>query len=294
MLVIFNPVAGRRRAASLWKVLDLLVENGVKVEVAETQHAGHATTLARTAAADGELMVVAAGGDGTIAEVANGLIGSAASLGIIPLGTANVLAKEYRLSTSPRGIANTLAYKRTGLLWPGSAQMAAQSSNRDQIFVQMVGLGFDGAVVQGIQPLLKRAIGRGAYVWQSLWESVAYGFPLLRLSIDGVTHEAASVVVSKGRLYGGPYMLAPNARPEAPGFQVALFENPGTFAALLSGAALPLGLLPRCPGVRVIPARHVQFEANPSPIPAQADGDKMTGTPWAVTDAAAPIALIVG
>ncbi len=62
MLVIFNPVAGRRRAAALWKVLDLLVESGIKLEVAETQHAGHATELARTAARDGLEMVVAAGG----------------------------------------------------------------------------------------------------------------------------------------------------------------------------------------------------------------------------------------
>jgi diacylglycerol kinase (ATP) len=290
MLVIFNPVAGRRRAASLWKVLDLLVENGVKVEVAETQQAGHATELARAGVAAGEDVVVAAGGDGTIAEVANGLIGADSVLGIIPLGTANVLAKEYRLSTSPRDIANTLAYRRTKQLWPGLARM----NGHDQLFVQMVGLGFDGAVVQGIQPLLKRLIGRGAYVWQSVWESVAYGFPVLRLDIDGVAHEAASVVVSKGRLYGGPYMLAPNAHPEAPGFQVALFENPGMFPALLAGAALPLGLLPHCPGVRIVPARHVAFTADNCKIPAQADGDRLSGTPWAVTDAAAPISLIVG
>jgi diacylglycerol kinase (ATP) len=283
-------VAGRRRAASLWKVLDLLVENGVKVEVAETQHAGHATELARAGVAAGEDVVVAAGGDGTIAEVANGLIGADTVLGIIPLGTANVLAKEYRLSTSPRDIANTLAYRRTKQLWPGLARM----NGHDQLFVQMVGLGFDGAVVQGIQPLLKRLIGRGAYVWQSVWESVAYGFPILRLDIDGVAHEAASVVVSKGRLYGGPYMLAPDAHPEAPGFQVALFENPGMFPALLAGAALPLGLLPHCPGVRIVPARHVAFTAANGKIPAQADGDRLAGTPWAVTDAAAPISLIVG
>ena len=192
MLVIFNPVAGRRRAAALWKVLDLLVVNGVKVEVAETQHAGHATELARAAAEAGETMVVAAGGDGTIAEIANGLIGSDAILGIIPLGTANVLAKEYALSTSPRGIANALAYKRTRPLWPGMAQLAG----RDQIFVQMVGLGFDGAVVHGIHTPLKRLIGRGAYVWQSLWESIAYRFPRLRLTIDGKAYEAASVVVT--------------------------------------------------------------------------------------------------
>jgi len=290
MLVIFNPVAGRRRAAALWRVLDLLVENGVKVEVAETQHAGHATQLARDAAREGLAMVVAAGGDGTIAELANGLIGSMTALGVIPLGTANVLAKEYKLPTTPRAIANALAYRRTKLLWPGIAKM----EGKEHVFVQMVGLGFDGAVVHGLQPLLKRMIGRGAYVWQSLWESVAYRFPRVKLSIDGKDYEAASVVVSKGRLYGGPYLLAPNAAPTQPGFQVALFENPGTFAALLSGAALPLGLLPRCPGVRVIAGAHVDFSAANGPIMTQSDGDALAGTPRMVVDAGSPIPLVVG
>jgi diacylglycerol kinase (ATP) len=290
MLVIFNPVAGRRRAAALWKVLDLLVENGVKVEVAETQHAGHATELAREAAGNGFEMVVAAGGDGTIAEVANGLIGSATALGVIPLGTANVLAKEYHLSTGPRAIANALAYRRTALLWPGVARL----EGREHVFVQMVGLGFDGAVVHGLQPLLKRAIGRGAYVWQSLWESVAYGFPRLHVTVDGHAYEAASVVVSKGKLYGGPYMLAPNAAPTLPGFQVALFENPGTFAALLSGAALPLGLLPHCPGVRVVAGTQVDFCSSDGPIMTQSDGDALTGTPLMVINARSPIPIVVG
>jgi diacylglycerol kinase family enzyme len=295
MLVVFNPVAGRRRASALWRVLDLLVENGVKVEVAETQHAGHATELARAAAREGLSMVVAAGGDGTIAEVANGLIGSATALGVIPLGTANVLAKEYKLSTAPRAVANALAYKRTKLLWPGVAKMeGAAPAGDEHVFVQMVGLGFDGAVVHGLQPLLKRMIGRGAYVWQSLWESVAYRFPKVRLSIDGKDYEAASVVVSKGRLYGGPYLLAPNAASTQPGFQVALFENPGTFAALLSGAALPLGLLPRCPGVRVIGGRHVDFYSDNGPIKTQCDGDALAGTPRMVVDAGSPIAVVVG
>jgi diacylglycerol kinase family enzyme len=290
MLVVFNPVAGRRRASALWRVLDLLVENGVKVEVAETQHAGHATELARAAAREGLSMVVAAGGDGTIAEVANGLIGSSTALGVIPLGTANVLAKEYKLSTAPRAVANALAYKRTKLLWPGIARMEGD----EHVFVQMVGLGFDGAVVHGLQPLLKRMIGRGAYVWQSLWESVAYRFPKVRLSIDGKDYEAASVVVSKGRLYGGPYLLAPNAVSTEPGFQVALFETPGTFAALLSGAALPLGLLPRCPGVRVIAGRQVDFCSANGPIKTQSDGDALAGTPSMVVDAGSPIAVVVG
>jgi len=294
MLIIFNPVAGKRRAASLWRVLDLLVESGVKVEVAETRYAGHATLLAREAAQSGSPLVVAAGGDGTIAEVVGGLIGSATALGVIPLGTANVLAKEYKLPTSPRAIANTLAYKRTKSLWPGIAKLNGDAATSDHVFVQMVGLGFDGAVVHGIKPHLKRVLGRGAYVLQSLWESVAYRFPRVTLTVDGQAFEAASVVVTKGRLYGGPYLLAPNAASTKPGFQVALFEHSGTFPALLSGAALPLGLLPRCPGVRVIAGREITFRATTPPIKTQSDGDALASTPLRVVDALSPIAMVVG
>lgn len=290
MLIIFNPVAGRRRAAALWTVLDMLVENGVKIEVAETQYAGHATKLAFQAAQDGAAMVVAAGGDGTIAEVANGLLGSRTALGVIPLGTANVLAKEYCLSASPRGIANALAYKRCRLLWPGVAQMP----QGQHVFVQMLGLGFDGAVVKGVHPMLKRAMGKGAYVWQSLWESVAYDFPPVALRVDGVIWQAASVVVSKGRLYGGAYMLAPQAQPSAPGFQVVLFEKPGTLPALLSGAALPLGLLPRCPGVRVLSGSQVEFMTSDTRISSQADGDALPDMPRMIVSADTPLALVVG
>lgn len=290
VLIIFNPIAGRRRAAALWHVLDLLVENGVKVEVAETQYAGHAMQLARQAAQSGAPMVVAAGGDGTIAEIANGLLGSNTSLGVIPLGTANVLAREYGLSTSARGIANALAYRRCKPLWPGLARTA----EGQRVFVQMLGLGFDGAVVKAVRPAMKRALGKGAYVWQSIWESVAYNFPPVRLRIDGVTRQAASVVVSKGRLYGGPYLLAPRARPEMPGFQVVLFEKPGTWPALLAGAALPLGGLSRCPGVHVVGGSHVEFLTSTAGICTQADGDALPVTPELVVSADMPISLVVG
>jgi diacylglycerol kinase (ATP) len=97
MLIVFNPVAGQRRAQLLWRVLDVMVANGIRIEVAKTQRSGDAEAFARAAAARGARLVVAAGGDGTIAEVANGLMDSGARLGIIPLGTANVCW--------PRGVA---------------------------------------------------------------------------------------------------------------------------------------------------------------------------------------------
>jgi len=288
MLVIFNPTAGRRRAHGLWRVIDLLIGNGVRLDLVETNHAGHATELARAASAAGVRLVVAAGGDGTIAEVAGGLVGGTTALGLIPLGTANVLAHELGLSFAPAAIAAGLAFGRTRPLWPG----LARSPGRERLFVQMLGVGFDAQVVHRLSLPLKRFLGKGAYVVQSLREMVRYRHPVLRLRLDGVEVEAGSAIVSKGRLYGGRYTLAPAATPGEPGFQVALFGHGGTAGVLLYGAALPLNLLPRAPGLRLIRAREVELLG--TPVPAQADGDAAGHTPLTITDAPAPLRVVVG
>src|ERR1700761_8057318 len=210
MVIVFNPVAGRRRAHLLWRVLDILVANGVRLDLVETHRAGHAEVLAREAVVRGEPMVVAAGGDGTIAEVANGLMGSATRLGVIPLGTANVLAHELALPFSPKSVAAALAFGRTCALWPGQATAADGA----RLFVQMLGVGFDAHVVRNLPYGLKKSFGKGAYVLQSLRELLRYRFPVIRLRIDGTETEAASVIISKGRLYGGKFRLAADALPE--------------------------------------------------------------------------------
>jgi len=289
MVIIFNPVAGRRRAMLLWRVLDVLAANGIRLDLAETHRAGHAEALARDAAQQGAPMVVAAGGDGTIAEVANGLIGSGVRLGVIPLGTANVLAHELALPFAPRAVAAALAFGRTRTLWPGVARCADGS----RLFVQMLGVGFDAQVVHRLSLPLKRVLGRGAYVVQSLCETARYRFPPLRLRIDEEETEAASVVISKGRLYGGNYLLAVEAQPAEPGFSVVLFGCGGPGAALMYGAALPLGLLGRAPGVRHVRARRVEVVGNAA-IPAQADGDPAGFSPLNVMDAPGPIEVVTG
>ncbi len=287
MIVIFNPVAGRRRAHLLWRVLDVLSENGLRIELAETHCAGHALVLARDAARAGADTVVAAGGDGTVAEVANGLIGSPTRLGIIPLGTANVLAQELGLPFAPRSVAATLAFGRVRRIWPGYAK----GPDGDRLFVQMLGAGLDAQVVHRLPPPLKRALGRSAYVLQTLRELARYNFTPLDLIIDGVATRAASVIVTKGRLYAGHYTLAPDARPDEPDFTVAIFPHGGILPALTYGAALPLNLLPKTPGIRLIRASQIDI-ASSRHIPAQTDGDAAGTTPLAITNARTPINII--
>ena len=288
-IVIFNPTAGRRRAHALWQVLDVMSANGMRMELAETHWAGHATELARDAANAGTRLIVAAGGDGTIAEVANGLAGSGAHLGVIPLGTANVLAHELALPFTPRAVAAALAFGRTCMLWPG----IAQGPGMTRLFVQMLGVGLDAQVVHSMSPPLKRLLGKGAYVAQTVREMSRYRYPKLRLRLDGEETEAASVIVSKGRLYAGRFMLAPQANACEPGFSVALFERYGTAAALMYGAALPLNMLSRMPGMRIQPAMAVEIMGNGS-VPAQADGDPAGETPVTIRNAITPIEVVIG
>jgi len=288
VIVIYNPAAGQGRSGRLWRVLDILSGNGIKVRLEETRYAGHATVLAREAAQLPGQLIVAAGGDGTIAEVANGMAGSSARLGVIPLGTANVLARELNLPRTPRAVAAALAFGRTRALWPG----IARGVGPERVFVQMLGVGLDAQVVHRLPGALKRALGRSAYVVQTLRELVRYDYAPIRLRIDGQAAEAGSVIVSKGTLYAGQYMLAPGAKPGEPGFSVALFERSGPWSALMYGAALPLNLLPNAPGLRLIRASHVEILGH-GQVPAQADGDPAGAVPITVVDAKAPIQVVI-
>ena len=288
MLIVFNPTAGRRRANRLWRVLDVMSANGVRLELAETRHAGHATELARDAVKGGQRLVVAAGGDGTIAEVANGVNGSGCRLGVIPLGTANVLAHELSLPFEPRAVAAALAFGRTREIWPG----IATGPDGSRVFVQMLGAGFDAHVVQRLPPSLKRALGRNAYVLQGMREVVRYRFRPIRVTVDGQETQAGSVIVSKGHFYGGCFVLAPDATPTAPGFTVALFDRSGPFSALAFGAALPLNLIPRMPGLRLLRAREIVLRSER--VPMQTDGDAAGCAPLTVRDAPRPIPVVIG
>ncbi|HYZ31084.1 MAG TPA: acylglycerol kinase family protein, partial [Crenalkalicoccus sp.] len=135
MLIVFNPAAGGSRRRRLARALRQLTQLGLAAEVAETERPGHAAELAREAAGRGVPLIVAAGGDGTIAEVASGLAGSEAALGIVPLGTANVLACELGLPGGPEQAASVIAAGHPVTLRPGLARFGDGTA---RLFVQML------------------------------------------------------------------------------------------------------------------------------------------------------------
>src|SRR3990167_2403390 len=226
VLLILNPTAGRRRRGLVNAVVRRVRALGWTVDLVETSAAGDARRIAETCDAARYAVIAVAGGDGTINEVVNGLAQRGAAgpaLGIVPLGTANVLAHELGLGFSAAALAQTLTAGREILMQPGEASGAG----RTRQFSLMAGAGFDAKVVAGVSAPLKRRFGRAAYVWRSLVEARRYRPVRYAVEIDGVRHEAASVIVTHGRLYAGPYLVAPDAALGKPLLHVCLFERWG-------------------------------------------------------------------
>jgi YegS/Rv2252/BmrU family lipid kinase len=273
LLVIHNPVSGRCRAALLEAVLQRLRAAGCAVDLRLTGKRGDAERLAAEAAPDRYDAVAVAGGDGTINEVVNGMTASSLPLGLIPMGTANVLAAELGLPQSAEGIARTLLEGRRQHIDLGLA-----SGRR---FVMMAGIGFDAHVVRGIDPRLKRAVGKGAYVWQSLVEIARYRPQRFLLTIDGTPYAAASAVFANGHYYAGRYTCAPDATLTDSLLHVCLFKTGGRLAVIRYGASLLIGLLHRRDDVEIVPATRIRVEGEGAD-PVHGDGDIIAGLPLEV------------
>lgn len=284
LLVIYNPIAGRRRRRFLSRVLEALERRGLSVRLEPTRRRGDAEALARGARAGGADRVVVAGGDGTINEALNGLEGPVPPLGIVPLGTANVLAHELGLGARAEAVAAAIA--------EGSPRAVTLGLVNGRRFSMMAGVGFDAHVVRDVSPRLKRAIGKGAYAVETLRQLFVFAPRTYDLRIDGAAHRAASVIVCNGHYYGGKFVAAPAARLDAPEFQVVLFGRAGRLAILRYALALAFGRLPALADVTILPARTVEI-AGPTGEPVQADGDILAHLP-ARFDAVPEAAKLVG
>lgn len=274
VMIIFNPWAGQ--AAQLERELDAVTQvwaaQGWQVERFPTAAPGDGVILARTAAEHCYDLVVAAGGDGTINEVVNGLAGSQTALAPLPLGTMNVWARELGLPLQVRAAASAL------LEWQVHPIDLGRADGR--YFLLMAGIGFDAAITAGIQPAVKRRLGALAYVLRGIEEVLRIRGTRVRLVIDGkvVKGRILMIVIGNSQLYGGLVRITPRARIDDGLLDVCVMKGDNFASALRHAFNILRQRYTLDPEIEYYRAHTIEILSRAA-LPVQVDGDSIGVTP---------------
>lgn len=222
-----------------------------------------ATAAAASRAPDSPL-IVAAGGDGTINAVFNGLAGNSATCAILPLGTANVMAIELGIRSPEQAVARIIS----GQPRPFTAGLL-KSRGRVQRFFLMAGTGFDGHVVRGVSLQEKRLLGKGAYLLSALRNFIVWDKSLLQVTTETEEFFCHTLIVCNAASYGGSFSLAPTASIFSPTLELVAIKGCSRRLSLKAFAEAVLGP-GRSPQVIRTTANRISI-AGAKPV--QADGD---------------------
>jgi YegS/Rv2252/BmrU family lipid kinase len=273
--VIFNPTARGEKATAFQSRLSSLAG---PLRLLPTRGPGDASTLAAEAAAEGIDTIVAAGGDGTVNEVANGLAAAdrfpiRPRLGVIPLGTVNVFAKELRL---PADLGAAWECIRAGRVRRIDLASATHAGGK-RWFVQMAGAGLDAEAIARVDWGLKKKIGPLAYVWAGFQ---ALRGPLATIRVTGGPEplDGQLALVGNGRFYGGRYPMFPNADLGDGLLDLALFGRANLLTVARAAVALATGRLLHLSGIRHQQAPSFRFETDGT-TPFEVEGDNVGGLP---------------
>lgn len=285
--LIYNPTAGHGRGiASLTAARDVLAAHGWVVRMEATSGPGAAIVLAREAVERGDDAVIVAGGDGTINEAIQALAGTTVALGVLPVGTVNVWAREIGLPAHPIAPAGVLAGGESRAIDLGRAG--------SRLFLLMAGAGFDGAVTGLVEPRLKRRMGRWAYAVTAARLALRYGGADAVLEMDGGTLHCRLllVVIGNTRLYGGRMTVATRAVADDGLLDVVVFPGRRLWKALPRIAALLRGRVSPGPGVLYYRTRHLRLSAA-AEVLVQVDGDHIGAAPLDFSIVPAALRVIV-
>lgn len=265
ILVILNPAARSERARNVWERIESLP----RALVRPTRARGDAQRFAREAAEAGIRTVVAAGGDGTINDVVNGLAGSDTALGILPVGTMNVFAAEL-------GVPNDLE-EAWEIIEAGYTRSIDLAQANEHYFVQLAGIGFDAQVVERTSWNFKKNFGPLSYLISAA-QIAAEKPPRIVVECEGRTREGSFVLIGNGRFYGAPINVFKEAKLDDGLLDILILRNLGyiDLARFLTG---------------VFTGTHTEFEdveyfQSPSvrvrsedEVPVEVDGELMGKLP---------------
>ena len=280
-VIVLNPQAGRGRAGNLRATLEQLIQETVSThgqaadidwEVHETTASGEGTILAARFAAEGAHVVAAAGGDGTLNEVLNGLMGTRAQLALLPVGTGNDFSRTVGLYGSLRRAVETLF---AGIPRPIDVGRAP-----DRYFVNVAGCGFDAIVADRANRGSRFLRGTAAYLAAIVQTLARFRAGEFALTIDGDRREMRAMLcsVANARTYGGGMKIAPDALLDDGLFDICLLAEGGTIEFLRALPSVFKGTHTTHPKVTMLRARHIRVESIP-PLPLLVDGEVVGTTP---------------
>jgi YegS/Rv2252/BmrU family lipid kinase len=276
VLAVLNPNSGNSSAGDVRQALGrhFPCEDG-SCQVLELGDDVDLTGSVREAVARGVDLVVAAGGDGTVSAVANGLLQTEVPLGIIPLGTANVLARELGV---PIGLDDACSL----LAGPHATRGLDAMQVGDRVFFTQVGIGIDALMIRDTGREQKQRFGRIAYLSTAFTHLLGFQPRLFEIEVDGrqSRHRASQVLVANGGILGQPpFRWGPNIRPDDGRVDVCIVRARTLLDYMELAWHVLLGQHRRSPNVRYLAAERAVIVRTRRPLPVQADGEIIGETP---------------
>lgn len=265
--LLFNPNARGHKGR---KALKFVMENATRFVLYATRSEAEAVKLAHQFAKSGEPVVIAAGGDGTLNAVIQGLKGTSTVLGVFPSGTMNVFARELGIAVP--GLNNMPLDKALDVIDNGMLKKVDIFSVNQRSFIQMAGVGFDAQVIEETDPNFKKRFGPLTYLASAV-KVLGKEPPELKLTLpNGETHEGAAVIVGNGGLYGGQVKLFTKADNNDQLLDFLIFKEKGYRMMVDALAGLQGKVEHDSNTIEYVQAESAEVESNVE-VPFQVDGD---------------------
>jgi diacylglycerol kinase (ATP) len=293
--LIYNPASGRRRAKRaehISHVVDVFRKAGVQVEACATMHAGSATQQAQEAANAGYDTVVACGGDGTANEVLNGLMQASAqakdvALGLVPLGSGNLLATDLGLPSDPVAAAQKLLRYQPRDFRPGVVSSQSNDGAQKRYFLVAAGVGSDAELMYRTAVEAKERWGRNAYFLEMARMALHGRYPMFQVEWEdeqGIRKQSQATLAMAVRARKFPGLLSfvnLGSGLLREDFCLMLFHTDKVRRFLSYFAAVATGRNWKVPEVNTVHSKWFRCTALPGTkaIYAQADGELLGTLP---------------
>lgn len=273
ILIIANPAAGANRATKIIPLVeDVLKNKGIDYALEITQCKGDEISIARDGIRKGFKLIAALGGDGTVNQVVNGIVGSGVTLGIIPAGTGSDLVKTLNIPVKIEDAVAVLLNGREHLIDIG--EIKGKTWKESRYFINIAGIGIDAVTVKELEYAKTIFKGKLAYFYALFRALKKYRGLTLKIKMKDINISVLAYLtaVANGRFFGSGFKITPDADISDGLFDVCIVERVGIIKTLLNLTKVIKGSHTKIPEVKMYRGDNVIISSD-SPMPVEIDGE---------------------